>query len=130
MHFDGIESGVDGQPGGVGVRGDHVVDVRTGGLLGEPHADRVEEPHRGQRGGLVGAGIGYRARVSDLRADRRPLGVDRVGEPSEPGHGLRAHPDPVSFGAAALGDRAVGHGGHADPAGSRQPVVFDQVVGD
>ena len=130
MHFDGVESGVDGQPGGVGVRGDHVVDVVAAGLLGEPHADRVEEPHRGQRGGLVGARVGDRAGVADLRADRRALGVDRVGEPSEAGHRFRAHPDAVAFGAAALGDRAVGHRGHADPAGGRQSVVLDQVVAD
>ena len=130
MHFDGIESGVDGQPGRVGVRGDHIVDVVAAGLLGEPHADRVEEPHRRQRRGLVGAGVGDRAGMSDLRADRRTFGVDRIGEPPEPGHGFRAHPDPVAFGAAALGDRAVGHRGHADPAGGRQPVVLDQVVAD
>ena len=130
MHFDGIEPGVDGQLGRVGVRGDHFVDVVAAGLLGEPHADRVEEPHRGQRGGVVGAGVGDRAGMPDLRADCRALGVDRVGEPPEPRHCFGAHPDPVAFGAAALRDRAVGDGGHADPARGRQPVVLDQFVAD
>ena len=119
MHFDGVESGIDGQPCCVGVRGGHIVDVLAAGLLGEPHADRVEEPHRRQSRGLVGAGVGDRTRMTDLGADGRALGVNRVGEPPETGHGFRAHPDPVAFGAAALGDRAVGHRGHTDSAGRR-----------
>ncbi len=52
MDFDGIEACLDGKSGGVRVRGDNVVDVVAGRLLGEPHADGVEEPHRRQgRGG-------------------------------------------------------------------------------
>src|SRR6516165_1791895 len=130
MDFDGVKAGLDGQPGRVGMRFQHVVDVLAGRLLGEPHADRVEEPHRRQGGGLVGLRVGHRAGVPDLSAYRRALGVDRLGEPPQPGHRLRAHPQSVALGASALGDRAVGDRRHADPAGGRQPVVFDQVIGD
>ena len=130
MDFDGVEACFDGESGGVGVRGDDVVDVVAGGLLGEPHADRIEEPHRRQSGGLIGSGVGHRTGVADLCADRRALGVDRVGEPAQPRHRLRAHPDSVALGAAARGHRAVGDGGHPDAAGGRQPVIFDEVVGD
>ena len=52
-----------------------------------------------------------------------------VGQPAQPGDRLRAHPESVAFGAAAGGDGAIGDGRHADPAGGRQPVVFDEVVG-
>lgn len=100
-----------------------------GRLLGEPHSDRIEEPHRSQRGRLVGAGVGHRAGVADLGADRRPLGVYRLGEPAQSRHRMRAHPDLVAAGASAGGDRAIGDGGHGDPARGRQPVVLDQVIG-
>lgn len=42
---------------------------------------------------------------------------------------MRAHPDLVAAGASAGGDRAIGDGGHGDPARGRQPVVLDQVIG-
>ena len=57
------------------------VDVITGGPLGEPHGDGVEEPNRSQRRGAVRAGIRDRPGVADLGTDRRALGVDRRGEP-------------------------------------------------
>src|SRR6516225_9174333 len=96
----------------------------------EPHPYRVEEPHRRQGLGLVGLRVAHRAGVPDLSAHRRALGVDRLGEPPQPGHGLRAHPQSVALGAPAPGDRAVGDGRHADPAGRRQPVVLDEVIGN
>lgn len=82
MDFDGVEAGFHGEPGRVGVRGDDIVDVVAGRLAGEAHSDRVEKPHRGQRLGLVGLGVGHRARVADLGADRRAFGVHGVGEPA------------------------------------------------
>ncbi len=37
MDLDGVEAGLDRQPGGVGVGLGHVADVVAAGLLGEPH---------------------------------------------------------------------------------------------
>ncbi|EUA06622.1 flavin oxidoreductase/NADH oxidase domain protein [Mycobacterium xenopi 4042] len=68
--------------------------------------------------------------MADLRAHRSTLGVHGLSEPAQPGHRLAAHPDLVTAGAATGGDRTIGDGRHPDPSGGRQPVVFDQVVGD
>ena len=113
MDFDGVEAGVDGKRAALACWAiTSSMSSRVAFL-----ANRIPIGLKNRTGararGLVGAGVGDRAGVADLRADRRALGVDRVGEPAQPGHGLRAHPEPVAGGAAAGGDRAVGDGGHA-----------------
>ena len=130
MDFDRVEARLDGEASGVGVGGDHIVDIIAGGAFGESHRDGIEEPHRCQRPGLVGSGVRDGAGVADLRADRRALRVDRVGQSMQSGHGLRAHPDLPALGAPAGCHRAVGDRRHADPTRGEQPVVADQVVGD
>lgn len=48
VDFDGVETGLDGKPGRVRVRGNHALDIGSAGTAGEFHAQRVEEPDRGQ----------------------------------------------------------------------------------
>ena len=90
MDLDGIEAGFDGEPCRVGVGGDDVVDVVAGGLLGEAHHERVEESTGASALALSTRAYGDGPGVADLRADRRALGVDRLGEPLQPRDGLAA----------------------------------------
>ncbi len=67
--------------------------------------------------------------MPDLGAHRRALGVDRLGESAQPRYRFPAHPDLFPAGAPAGGDRAIGDGGHGDPARGGLAVIFDQIVG-
>ena len=130
MDLDAVEPRVDRVPSRGGVRGDHIIDVARGGVAGEAHRDRVEEPHRGQRGRPVGPGVGHRTGVPDLRADRRTLRVHGVSQPTQPRQCLGAHPQPGAVGAPTPADRTVGDRRHAHAAGGHRAVELDQVVGD
>ena len=80
VDLDGVESGVDRQSCRGGVCRDHLIDVLGAGVFGEAHPDRVEEPHRCQRPGLIGCGIRHRTGMADLGADCRALGVNGLGQ--------------------------------------------------
>ncbi len=67
--------------------------------------------------------------MTDLRADRGSLGVDGIGQPSQPGHRFRPHPDLPGLGSATGRHGAVRDGRHPDTARGGEAVVFDQVVG-
>ncbi len=107
MDLDGVEAGVDGEPGGGGVRGDHVVDV----VAGRPSWRTASTSGLKNRTGasalaLLDRASADRSGVPDLRADRRALGVDGLGEALQPGHRLRPHPDLLAVGASARADTA------------------------
>src|SRR5581483_6130759 len=101
VDFDGVEAGVDREPGRVGVSGDHAVDLVAGRLLREAHHERVEEAARRKGSRLVGPAGSDWSGVADLRADGRAFFVHGFGQPPQPRDGLGPHPDLSGLGASA-----------------------------
>ena len=95
------------------------------------HPERAEHARRRERGRLRPHRVRDRARVADLRGDRRALGVHRVGELAQTRAdlGVVEH-DLMTVGAAGAGDRAVRDRRHADAAGREPAVELDELGRD
>ena len=130
VQLEHVEAG-----GHQGARG---VDVRRGDpgqvLLGRRadhlHRQRARHPAGAQGVHAVRAAVGHRAGVADLAGDLGAGLVDRLGQPGQPGPGLRADHDLLAVGAPLRRDRQVGDRGQPDAAPRHREVVVDQRVGD
>ena len=91
---------------------------------------RAEPPGRSQRRRTVRTRVGHRPGMADLRGDRGPGIVDRLGEPTESGQGLLAQQHAVAIGPTLGRHRQIGHGGHAHAPRGHPSMELDQLVGD
>ena len=129
VHLDGIEAGLHRQRGGPPVvLGDALDPGHVDGVQARAHGREAAGGREGR--GTVGARVGDRPGVADLRGGRGALGVDRVGEPAQAGDGVLVQEEAVPVGPPLGGDGEVGHGGHGGAAGRHPAVELDQLVAD
>ena len=104
VHLDAVEAGLHGERGGAPVvLGDALDAGDVDGAQARAHGG---EAARGrERGGAVGAGVGDRPGVADLRRRRGALGVDGVGEAAQARDGVLV--------------RGAGSGGRCAPRATR-----------
>ena len=82
VHLDAVEAGLDRQRGGPPVVLGDALDA--GGVDGaQPRAHGREAARGREGGGAVGARVGHRPGVADLRRRRGALGVHGVGQAAQ-----------------------------------------------
>ena len=129
VHLDAVETGFDGDEGGPSVVLGDAVDVACGGGA-QARAHRGPAAGGRESRGTVGAGIGHRAGVPDLRGGCRALGVHGIGEAAQSRQGRLVEEEAVPIGAAFGRHGQVGHGAHGGPTLGDPAMELDELVAD
>ncbi len=129
VHLDAVEAGLHRQRRGAPVvLGDALDAGDVDGTQARAHGREAAGGREG--GGAVGARVGHRPGVADLRRRGRALGVHGVGQAAQSRHRVLAEQQAVAVGPPLRRDGQVGHRGEGGPAGRHPAVEVDQLVAD
>jgi hypothetical protein len=128
MNLDRVEARFDGVLRGTDESLADSLKIGLGRSGNQSLGRRTETARWRQRLHPVGAGVGDKSGMPELRTRGRALGVDDVGDPAQVLGRVRVKHHAVTLHPTAWGDRAVGNGRQSDTARSDPSVELHEPI--
>ena len=129
VDFDAVETGFPRQVHGAAEILHQFIDLRHFQPAHERRRIEIEAAGSAHRHAAARGAVRHIAAVAELDGALGAGRVDRIGDPLEPRHDFRAHPELAVEREAAAVHRGIGERGHPHPAPRHGHVVVVQVLG-